>query len=47
MNVFRWSATALIISAALAMAAPVHADGDSYIRYLKTTEHSCPGSTTP
>jgi len=45
MNVFRWSATALIISAALAMAAPAHADGD--IRYLKTTEHSCPGSTTP
>jgi hypothetical protein len=34
MNVFRWSVTALIISAALAMAAPAHADGDSYIRYL-------------
>jgi hypothetical protein len=33
-NVFRWSVTALIISAALAMAAPAHADGDSYIRYL-------------
>lgn len=34
MNVFRWSATALIISAALATAAPADADGDSYIRYL-------------
>src|SRR3984957_11743336 len=34
MNVFRPSVTALIISAALAMAAPAHADGDSYIRYL-------------
>jgi hypothetical protein len=31
MNVFRWPVTALIISAALAMAAPAHADGDSLI----------------
>ena len=34
MNVLRWSATALIVSAALATAAPADADGDSYIRYL-------------
>jgi hypothetical protein len=32
MNVFRRLATALIVSAALATAAPGHADGDSYIR---------------
>src|ERR1700692_1153245 len=31
-NVFRWAVKALIISAVLAMAAPAHADGDSYIR---------------
>ncbi len=35
MNVLRWSATALIISAALATAAPADADGDSYLRYLR------------
>jgi hypothetical protein len=34
MNVFRWSATVLIASAALATAAAARADGDSYIRYL-------------
>ena len=34
MNVLRGSAAALIISAALATAAPADADGDSYIRYL-------------
>ena len=43
MNVFRWSATALIISAALATAAPAHADGDSYIRYLNDHGTFVPG----
>jgi hypothetical protein len=43
MNVFRWSATALIISAALATAAPAEADGDSYIRYLNDHGIFVPG----
>jgi hypothetical protein len=43
MNVFRWSATALIISAALATAAPADADGDSYIRYLNDHGTFVPG----
>jgi len=43
MNVFRWSATALIISAALAAAAPAYADGDSYIRYLNDHGTFVPG----
>jgi hypothetical protein len=43
MNVFRWSVTAFIISAALAMAAPAHADGDSYIRYLNDHGIFVPG----
>jgi Protein of unknown function (DUF732) len=43
MNVFRWSATAFIASAALAIAAPAHADGDSYIRYLNDHGIFVPG----
>jgi hypothetical protein len=43
MNVFRWSVTALIISAALAMATPARADGDSYIRYLNDHGIFVPG----
>jgi hypothetical protein len=42
-NVFRWPVTALIISAAFAMAAPAHADGDSYIRCLNDHGTFVPG----
>ena len=43
MNVLRWSATALIISTALATAAPAGADGDSYVRYLNDHGIFVPG----
>jgi hypothetical protein len=43
MNVLRWPAAALIISAALATAAPAGADGDSYIRYLNDHGIFVPG----
>jgi len=43
MNIVRSSATVLIISAALATAAPAHADGDSYIRYLNDHGTFVPG----
>jgi hypothetical protein len=34
MNIVRWLATVVMIPAALATAAPAHADADRYIRYL-------------
>ena len=43
MNIKRWSATVLMIPAALATAAPAHADADSYIRYLNDHGTFVPG----
>ena len=43
MNVLRWLATVVTIPAAVAMAAPAHADGDSYIRYLNDHGTFVPG----
>ena len=43
MNILRWPATVLMIAAALATAAPAHADGDSYIRYLNDHGTFVPG----
>ena len=43
MNIVRWLATVLTIPAVLAMAAPAHADGDSYIRYLNDHNIFVPG----
>lgn len=43
MNTMRWLATVLVIPAALAVAAPAHADGDSYIRYLNDHGTFVPG----
>jgi hypothetical protein len=43
MNIARLVATVLMIPALLAMAAPAHADGDSYIRYLNDHGTFVPG----
>jgi Protein of unknown function (DUF732) len=43
MIILRWPATVLMIAAALATAAPAHADGDSYIRYLNDHGTFVPG----
>ena len=43
MDIVRWLATVLTFPAALAMAAPAHADGDSYIRYLNDHGTFVPG----
>jgi hypothetical protein len=43
MSIARWLATVSTIPAALAMAAPAYADGDSYIRYLNDHGTFVPG----